>query len=81
VNGRRHVVEVIDGSAETEKSKGGKLLLRIKITAEVDGVRSEYEITYGRYEKTRLRASPTPAPTRREAGRQTRRGSPPWLRP
>jgi hypothetical protein len=49
VEGRKHVVKVIDGSAELEKSESGKLLLRIKITAEVDGVRSEYEITFGRY--------------------------------
>jgi len=26
-------------------------LLRIKITAEVDGVKSDYTITYGRYRK------------------------------
>jgi hypothetical protein len=31
--------------------RDGKKLLRIKITAEVDGVRSEYTITYGRYGK------------------------------
>jgi len=29
--------------------RSGKLLLRIRITAEVDGVRSEYTITFGRY--------------------------------
>jgi hypothetical protein len=49
VDGRRHVVKVIDGSAELDESRSGKKLLRIKITAEVDGVRSEYTITYGRY--------------------------------
>jgi hypothetical protein len=48
VNGRKHVVKVIGGGAELEKSESGKLLLRIRITAEVDGVRSEYTITYGR---------------------------------
>jgi hypothetical protein len=42
------VVKVIDGSAELEEKQVGKKLLRIKITAEVDGVRSEYTITYGR---------------------------------
>jgi len=51
VDGRRHVVKVIDGGAEFEMSQRGKKLLRIRITAEVDGVTREYEITYGRYEK------------------------------
>jgi len=41
-------VKVIDGGA-VEEGRGGKKLLRIRITAEVDGVRSEYTITYGRY--------------------------------
>jgi hypothetical protein len=49
------MVKVIDGGAELETSESGKLLLRIKITAEVDGVRSEYEITYGRYGKNEAR--------------------------
>ncbi len=35
-------------SAEFEKSESGKLLLRIKVTAEVDGVKSDYIITYSR---------------------------------
>jgi hypothetical protein len=36
-----------------------KLLLRIRITAKVDGVKSDYVITYGRYGKTTLpRATP-----------------------
>jgi hypothetical protein len=48
VNGKKHVVKVIDGEAVEEKQNGRKLL-RIKITAEVDGVRNEYMITYGRY--------------------------------
>ena len=51
VGGREHVVKVVDGDAETEKSESGKLLLRIRITAEVDGVRREYEIAFGRYGK------------------------------
>ncbi len=42
-----HLVRVIDGDAELEKSQGGKKLLRIKITAEVDGVKSDYTITFG----------------------------------
>ena len=49
VNGRRYVVKVLGGGAEFGKGRGGKKLLRIKITAEVDGVRGEYTITYGRY--------------------------------
>jgi hypothetical protein len=49
VDGKKYVVKVIDGGAEIEKSRGGRKLLRIKITAEVDGVRREYVITYGRY--------------------------------
>jgi hypothetical protein len=49
VDGREHVVKIIGGGAELEKSWSGKTLLRIKITAEVDGVRSDYTITYGRY--------------------------------
>jgi hypothetical protein len=51
VGGREHVVKVVGGGAVFEKSESGKLLLRIRITAEVDGVRSEYTITYGRYSK------------------------------
>jgi len=48
VGGRRHVVDVLGGGAEFEESKSGRTLLRIKITAEVDGVRGDYEMTYGR---------------------------------
>ncbi len=50
VDGRRHVVKVIGGGAEFDVGRSGKLLLRIKITAEVDGVRSEYTITFSRRE-------------------------------
>jgi hypothetical protein len=48
VEGRRHVVKVVGWSAEFDKGRGGKTLLRIRITAEVDGVRSDYTITYSR---------------------------------
>jgi hypothetical protein len=48
VNGREHVVRVIDGGAELEESRRGKKLLRIRITAEVDGVEGDYMITFGR---------------------------------
>ena len=47
VDGKKHVVRVIDGGA-VEEDRGGKKLLRIKITAEIDGVRSDYEMTYSR---------------------------------
>jgi hypothetical protein len=48
VDGKTHLVKVIGGGAKLEKSESGKLLLRIKITAEVDGVRREYVITFDR---------------------------------
>ncbi len=58
VGGREHVVKIIGGGAEVEEGRGGKKLLRIKITAEVgrvegehtivDRVVREYTITYGR---------------------------------
>ncbi len=48
VDGKKYVVNVIDGGAEIEKSRGGKKFLRIRITAEVNGVRREYVITYSR---------------------------------
>jgi hypothetical protein len=51
VGGKEHVVKVIGGSAQLEESRRGKKLLRIRITAEVDNVRSEYTITFGRYSK------------------------------
>jgi hypothetical protein len=51
VDGKTYVVKVIDGGTELEERQDGKTLLRIKITAEVDGVKSEYTITYGRYGK------------------------------
>jgi hypothetical protein len=47
VDGRRHVVKVIDGGA-VEEDRDGRKLLRIKITAEVDSVLRNYEITYSR---------------------------------
>jgi hypothetical protein len=47
VNGKKYKVKVIGGEAVEEKQNGRKLL-RIKITAEVGSVRSEYTITYSR---------------------------------
>jgi hypothetical protein len=49
VEGREHVMKVIDGWAELEESQSSRKLLRIRITAEVDGVKSEYTITFSRY--------------------------------
>jgi Arc/MetJ family transcription regulator len=51
IKGRRHVVDVIGGGAQPERGRNGKTLLRIAITAEVDGVRGDYTMTYGRYGK------------------------------
>jgi hypothetical protein len=48
VGGRRHVVTVLGGGAQSEEGRSGKTLLRIQITAEVDGVRRDYTITFGR---------------------------------
>jgi hypothetical protein len=45
VGGREHLVKVIDGSAELKESEVSKKLLRIKSTAEVDGIRRDYVIT------------------------------------
>jgi hypothetical protein len=60
VNGKTYVVKVKGGEA-VEEDRGGRKLLRIKITAEVgrvegehtivDRVVREYTITYGRYGK------------------------------
>jgi hypothetical protein len=47
VNGKKYKVKVKGGEA-VEEGRGGRKLLRIKITAEVGSVRSEYTITYGR---------------------------------
>ncbi len=49
VGGRRHVVDVLGGGAQSEEGRSGRTLLRITIAAEVDGVRGDYEITFGRY--------------------------------
>jgi hypothetical protein len=48
VNGRKHVVKVLGGGAEFDEGRSGKKLLRIRIAAEVDGVRRDYTITYSR---------------------------------
>ncbi len=48
VNGKTYVVKVINGDAELDEGRSGKKLLRIRITAEVDSVVREYEITFSR---------------------------------
>jgi hypothetical protein len=50
VNGEKYKVKVKDGGA-VEEDRNGRKLLRIKITAEVGDMRSDYEITYGKYGK------------------------------
>jgi hypothetical protein len=47
VNGKTYFVKVKGGEA-VEEDRDGRKLLRIRITAEVGGVRSEYTITYSR---------------------------------
>jgi hypothetical protein len=77
MNGKKYVVKVIDGEA-VEEDRGGRKLLRIRIIAEVNGVRSEYTITYGRHGE--INATKGFAYARADApaaGRQTPRGSPP----
>jgi len=49
VDGR--LAKVVGGGAQFDEGKGGRTLLRIKITAEVDGVGRDYTITFGRYGK------------------------------
>jgi hypothetical protein len=74
--GRRHVLKVIDGEA-VEESRRGKKLLRIKITAEVDGVRSEYTITYSRRTDNATVGRAYARADAPGAERQTQRDSPP----
>jgi hypothetical protein len=76
VDGKRHKVKVIDGSAEFGKSQSGKKLLRLRITAEVGGVRSEYTITYSRYGADNVaRGSATARADAPGAERRMQRGS------
>jgi hypothetical protein len=48
VNDKKYKVKVEGGEA-VEEDRDGRKLLRIRITAEINGVRSEYTITYSRY--------------------------------
>ena len=66
VDGR--LVKVLGGGAQPERGKSGRTLLRIKITAEVDGVRNDYEIAFGKYNNVVGRAvARADAPDGREA--------------
>jgi hypothetical protein len=56
IGGREHVVKVLGWSAEFDVGRGGKKLLRIKITAEVDGVKNDYEVAFGRHGKDNVTA-------------------------
>jgi hypothetical protein len=51
VNGEKYKVKVIGWGAELEKSRSGKKLLKIRITAEINNVKSDYTITYSRYSR------------------------------
>jgi len=68
VNGEKRKVKVIDGGA-VEEDRGGRKFLRIKITAEVDGVRSEYTITYVRCGRNNAAVSYTAARSNTPGGR------------
>jgi len=64
------MVKVEGWSAELEKGESGKPLMRIKITAKVDGVLRKYAITYGRYDGNTAKAfayASAKAPGGREA--------------
>ncbi len=71
VGGRKHVVRVVGGGAELEESWSGRELLRLKITAEVDGVRSDYTITYGRYRRNNAAVGFAAAKADAPGGRET----------
>jgi hypothetical protein len=45
-------VKVIGGGPSSGRAGAAEPLLRIKITAEVDGVRNDYEIAFGRYKRS-----------------------------
>jgi hypothetical protein len=66
VNGRKHVVKVIGGGAELEERQDGRKLLRLTITAEVDGVGHEYEVIYGRYGRNNTAVARANAPGGKE---------------
>jgi hypothetical protein len=71
VNGKEHLVKVIGWGAEFEKSQSGKKLLKIRITAEVDGIKSDYTITFSRYGRTNTVEGFTIARADAPGGRET----------
>jgi hypothetical protein len=79
VNGKTYVVKVIGGEA-VEEDRGGRKLLRIRITAEVGRVEGEhivdrvvrkYAITYGRYGKLNAAVGHATAKADAPGGRET----------
>jgi hypothetical protein len=65
------VAKAIDGGVELEEGRSNKTLLSIKITAEVDGVRSEYTIAFGRYGRDNAALGRTYAMADAPGGRET----------
>ena len=50
LRGRRWT-EAVAGLARVEEGRGGRTHLKITITAEIDGVKGSYAMTFGRYGK------------------------------
>ncbi len=57
--------------SQLEEGRSGKTLLSIRITAEVDGVRSEFEITFCRYGRDNAALGRTYARADAPGGRET----------
>ncbi len=70
VGATEHVVKIIDGGAEFDEGRSGKKLLRIRITAEVDGIKGDYTITYGRYGKLNATLGYAAASAKAPGGRE-----------
>ena len=68
-------VRVIGGGAEVVEGRCGRKLLRLKITAVVDGVGGEYAITFGRYGRNAAVGFAVARVNAPGAGRRTPRGS------
>jgi hypothetical protein len=70
VEGRRHVVDVLGGGAEPERSGSGRTLLRIAITADIDGVRGDYTMTFSRHSRNNAAVGRTTARADAPGGRE-----------
>jgi hypothetical protein len=70
VGATEHVVKIIDGGTEFDEGRSGKKLLRIRITAEVDGIKGDYTITYGRYGKLNATLGYAAASAKAPGGRE-----------